>query len=166
MFGGLKEKLQAARNRLSSSIGAVAAPANVPVPETAPVAPPQSPAPSEEPGPAEIKKVRFVDKVRTLIIEDFRKAFTRCDIIAGPTVPITAFGLAEKVDDPLSLYLLDIYTIPANLAGLPAISIPCGFGDDGMPVGLQLMAPAFRDDVVLRAGIAFQDCTHFHEVRP
>ena len=70
------------------------------------------------------------------------------------------------MDDPLSLYLLDIYTIPANLAGLPAISIPCGFGDDGMPVGLQLMAPAFQDDVILRAGIAFQDSTHFHEVRP
>ncbi|HPS93755.1 MAG TPA: Asp-tRNA(Asn)/Glu-tRNA(Gln) amidotransferase subunit GatA [Deltaproteobacteria bacterium] len=109
---------------------------------------------------------RKASQVRTLIIEDFRKAFTCCDIIAGPTVPITAFGLAEKVDDPLSLYLLDIYTIPANLAGLPAISIPCGFGDDGMPVGLQLMAPAFQDDVILRAGIAFQDSTHFHEVRP
>jgi len=109
---------------------------------------------------------RKASQVRTLIVEDFRKAFTRCDIIAGPTVPITAFGLAEKVDDPLSLYLLDIYTIPANLAGLPAISIPCGFGDDGMPVGLQLMAPAFQDDVILRAGIAFQDSTHFHEVRP
>jgi aspartyl-tRNA(Asn)/glutamyl-tRNA(Gln) amidotransferase subunit A len=109
---------------------------------------------------------RKASQVRTLIIEDFRRAFAYCDIIAGPTAPITAFGLDEMIDDPLSIYLLDIYTIPANLTGLPALSIPCGFGDDGMPVGLQLMAPAFKEDVILGAGITFQDHTKFHEVRP
>jgi aspartyl-tRNA(Asn)/glutamyl-tRNA(Gln) amidotransferase subunit A len=109
---------------------------------------------------------RKASQVRTLIIEDFRRAFELCDIIAGPTAPITAFGLDEMVDDPLSIYLLDIYTIPANLAGLPALSIPCGFGDEGMPVGLQLMAPAFRDNIILGAAITFQDHTRFHEVKP
>lgn len=105
-------------------------------------------------------------QVRTLIREDFRKAFARCDIIAGPTVPVTAFGCYEMLDDPLSIYLLDIYTIPANLAGIPALSIPCGFGDTGMPIGLQLMSGAFQDDLILGAAMTFQDHTRFHEVRP
>lgn len=105
-------------------------------------------------------------QVRTLIIEDFKNAFQSCDIIAGPTVPVTAFGLNEMLDDPLSIYLLDIYTIPANLAGIPALSIPCGFGDNGMPIGLQLMAPAFMDRVLLGAAMTFQDHTRFHEVKP
>jgi len=109
---------------------------------------------------------RKASQVRTLIIEDFRKAFEVCDIIAGPTVPVTAWGLNDMVDDPLSIYLLDIYTIPANLAGIPALSIPCGFGDNGMPIGLQLMAPAFMDHIILGAAITFQDHTKFHEVRP
>jgi len=109
---------------------------------------------------------RKASQVRTLIVQDFRKAFEQCDIIAGPTAPVTAFGLKDMMDDPLSIYLLDIYTIPANLAGLPALSIPCGFGGNGMPVGLQLMAPAFRDELILRAGMTFQDKTRFHEARP
>ncbi len=75
-------------------------------------------------------------QVRSLIAGDFSEAFRECDLIAGPTTPVTAFGLHEMVDDPLSIYLLDIYTIPANLAGLPAISIPCGFGAE---------RPAHRD---------------------
>lgn len=109
---------------------------------------------------------RKASQVRTLIAQDYRKAFEKCDIIAGPTAPVTAFGLDDMMDDPLSIYLLDIYTIPANLAGLPALSIPCGFGDTGMPVGLQLVAPAFRDELVLQAGMTFQDNTSFHEARP
>jgi aspartyl-tRNA(Asn)/glutamyl-tRNA(Gln) amidotransferase subunit A len=109
---------------------------------------------------------RKASQVRTLIVQDFQKAFEKCDIIAGPTAPVTAFGLNDMMDDPLSIYLLDIYTIPANLAGLPALSIPCGFGDTGMPVGLQLMAPAFQDELILRAGMTFQDNTRFHEARP
>ncbi|HDP25736.1 MAG TPA: Asp-tRNA(Asn)/Glu-tRNA(Gln) amidotransferase subunit GatA [Deltaproteobacteria bacterium] len=105
-------------------------------------------------------------QVRTLMVQDFQQAFTRCDLIAGPTAPVTAFGLDEMLDDPLSIYLLDIYTIPASLAGLPAMSIPCGFDRGGLPIGLQLIAPSFREDVLLGAGIAFQDATTFHEVMP
>ncbi|HPO32979.1 MAG TPA: Asp-tRNA(Asn)/Glu-tRNA(Gln) amidotransferase subunit GatA [Deltaproteobacteria bacterium] len=109
---------------------------------------------------------RKASQVRTLIAEDFRRAFKQCDMIAGPTVPVTAFGLDEMVDDPLGVYLLDTYTIPASLAGIPALSIPCGFGDSGLPVGLQLMAPAFMDELILGAAMTFQDRTRFHEVRP
>ncbi|HPC46564.1 MAG TPA: Asp-tRNA(Asn)/Glu-tRNA(Gln) amidotransferase subunit GatA [Deltaproteobacteria bacterium] len=105
-------------------------------------------------------------RVRTLIVQDLEAAFTHCDLIAGPTVPVTAFGLDEMPGDPLSLYLLDIYTIPANLAGIPAMSIPCGFDERGLPIGLQLMAGAFREDLLLGAAITFQDHTRFHEVRP
>ncbi|MCD6570822.1 MAG: Asp-tRNA(Asn)/Glu-tRNA(Gln) amidotransferase subunit GatA [Deltaproteobacteria bacterium] len=109
---------------------------------------------------------RKASQVRTLIIQDFAKAFEVCDIIIGPTTPTPAFGLYEMIDDPLSLYLLDIYTIPANLTGLPALSIPCGFTKEGLPIGMQLMAPAFREDILLGAGISFQDHTRFHEKRP
>ncbi len=109
---------------------------------------------------------RKASQVRTLIAQDFRDAFTSCDLIAGPTVPVSAFGLEGMPEDPLSIYLLDIYTIPANLAGIPALSMPCGFSDSGMPVGLQLMAPAFKDHLLLGAAMAFQDSTRFHEVRP
>ena len=105
-------------------------------------------------------------KVRTLLINDFKSAFGICDLIAGPTTPVTAFGLYDMVDDPLSIYLLDIYTIPANLTGLPAISIPCGFDDDNLPVGMQLIAPAFREDLLLRTSMTFQDNTNFHKVKP
>ena len=109
---------------------------------------------------------RKASQVSTLIADYFRAAFSLCDIIAGPTTPVTAFRLDEMVDDPLSIYLLDIYTIPANLAGLPALSIPCGFDSRGLPVGMQLMAPHFREDLLLGAGIAFQDRTGHHKVRP
>jgi aspartyl-tRNA(Asn)/glutamyl-tRNA(Gln) amidotransferase subunit A len=105
-------------------------------------------------------------QVRSLIARDFVEAFAECDLIAGPAAPVTAFGLGEMVDDPLSIYLLDIYTIPANLAGLPALSIPCGFDVKGLPIGMQLMAPHFREDLLLGAGISFQEHTKFHQVRP
>lgn len=105
-------------------------------------------------------------KVRSLLINDFKHAFSTCDLIVGPTTPVTAFGLYEMVDDPLSIYLLDIYTIPANLTGLPAISIPCGFDDNSLPVGMQLIAPAFREDLLLGTSITFQDNTNFHKVKP
>lgn len=105
-------------------------------------------------------------QVRTLITRDFKDAFKECDLILGPTAPVSAFGLDELMDDPLSIYLLDIYTIPANLAGLPALSLPCGFTGKGMPVGMQLTAPHFREDTLLRAGMAFQEHTSFHKVKP
>jgi len=105
-------------------------------------------------------------QVRTLISQDFQQAFEKCDFIAGPTVPVSAFGIDEMLDDPLSIYLLDIYTIPANLAGIPALSIPCGFSDSGMPVGIQLMSRHFSEHQLLGAGIAFQERTKFHQVKP
>ena len=77
-------------------------------------------------------------KVRTLIIRDYEKAFERFDVLVSPTSPTTAFRIGEQADDPMAMYLNDIFTIPANLAGVPAISVPCGSGRDGLPVGLQL----------------------------
>lgn len=104
-------------------------------------------------------------KVRTLIQRDFEQAFERYDILLGPTAPTTAFRLGEQIDDPLQMYLNDILTIPVSLAGVPAISIPCGLAD-GMPVGLQLIGRAFDEATVLRAAHAFEQHTDHHKLRP
>jgi aspartyl-tRNA(Asn)/glutamyl-tRNA(Gln) amidotransferase subunit A len=95
-------------------------------------------------------------KVRTLIKRDFEQAFERCDLIVTPTAPTTAFRLGEKMSDPLQMYLSDIFTISVNLAGLPGMALPCGYDRRGMPIGLQLIGPAFGEEVVLRAGDAFE----------
>ncbi len=95
-------------------------------------------------------------KVRTLIIRDYERAFERYDVLVSPTSPTTAFRLGEKVDDPLAMYLSDVFTIPANLAGVPAISIPCGLDEDGLPIGLQLTAPVLREDLLLRVADALE----------
>jgi aspartyl-tRNA(Asn)/glutamyl-tRNA(Gln) amidotransferase subunit A len=95
-------------------------------------------------------------KVRTLIQRDFNEAFRDCDIIATPVAPTTAFRLGEKLGDPLQMYLSDIFTISVNLAGLPGLSLPCGRDDRGMPIGLQLIGPAFGETALLRAGDAFE----------
>ncbi len=95
-------------------------------------------------------------KVRTLIKRDFEQAFTRCDLIATPTAPTTAFRLGEKMSDPLQMYLSDIFTISVNLAGLPGLVVPCGYDAQGMPIGLQLIGPAFGEEVILRAGDAWE----------
>ncbi|MFM8409611.1 MAG: Asp-tRNA(Asn)/Glu-tRNA(Gln) amidotransferase subunit GatA [Alphaproteobacteria bacterium] len=105
-------------------------------------------------------------KARTLIRDDFTKAFADCDVIATPVAPTVAFALGEKTDDPLAMYLSDVLTISVNLAGLPALALPCGFDAAGLPIGLQLIAPAFREDVALRVGDAFQRATDWHERRP
>jgi len=97
-------------------------------------------------------------QVRTLIQQDFIRAFETVDIIATPTSPVTAFKLGEKTDDPLTMYLSDIYTIAVNLAGLPGLSQPCGFAND-MPVGLQWIAPAWREDSILSAASAYEAAT-------
>jgi len=97
-------------------------------------------------------------QVRTLIRQDFIDAFEQVDVIATPTSPITAFKLGEKTDDPLTMYLSDIFTIAINLAGLPGMSQPCGFVD-GLPVGLQWIAPAWREDVILNAASAYEAAT-------
>ena len=95
-------------------------------------------------------------KVRTLILDDFRKAFEKVDVIVTPTTPTTAFKLGEKVDDPLSMYLSDIFTITCNLAGLPGISVPCGSASDGLPVGMQLIGNHFREDTILSTAHQFE----------
>jgi aspartyl-tRNA(Asn)/glutamyl-tRNA(Gln) amidotransferase subunit A len=104
-------------------------------------------------------------QVRQLIADDFKKAFADVDVIAGPTTPSPAFKLGEKVDDPIQMYLNDIYTIGANLAGLPAISVPCGFVDD-MPVGLHLVGPHFAEETLLRCGHQYQQQTDWHKACP
>ena len=96
-------------------------------------------------------------RVRTLVAQDFAKAFERCDVIAAPAAPTTAFKLGDKVDDPLAMYNFDLFTLPLNLAGLPGMSVPAGKASDtGLPVGLQLIAPAFEDARLYRVGAAFE----------
>lgn len=104
-------------------------------------------------------------QVRTLIREDFKRAFQKCDLILTPTAPNTAFKIGAKIDDPLEMYLTDIYAVTANLAGIPALSIPGGF-DRGMPIGIQLLGPAFQEEILLRAAYGFEQATDFHRKRP
>jgi len=105
-------------------------------------------------------------KVRTLIRMDFDAAFKQCDVLASPTSPIPAFRLGEKVDDPLAMYLCDTLTVPANLAGVPGLSIPCGHTASGLPVGLQLMAAALDETTLFRVAGAYQSSTRFHVKEP
>jgi len=104
-------------------------------------------------------------KIRTLIKNDFEESFKDLDMIITPTSPTAAFGIGEKTADPLSMYLSDIATIPVNLAGLPAISIPCGY-DRGLPVGLQMIGRAFDEETILRAAYTFESATDFHKRKP
>ncbi len=101
-------------------------------------------------------------KVRTLIRRDFDAAFERVDVIAAPVAPTTAFALGRHSDDPLAMYLEDVFTLPANLAGLPGLAFPVGFDSQGLPIGIQLMGPAFREDALFRAGYAYQQVTDWH----
>src|SRR6185503_18204582 len=94
-------------------------------------------------------------KVRTLVIRDFEQAFERFDVLVGPTSPTVAFGLGERTEDPLSMYLSDVFTIPSNLSGTPAISIPCGLAD-GLPVGFQIMGKLLDEATVLRVAHALE----------
>jgi len=105
-------------------------------------------------------------KVRTKIKEDFLKAFKKCDCILTPTSPTAAFKLGEKKDDPLGMYLSDIFTIPANLAGIPGISIPCGFTEKGLPIGLQFLGKPFDEETILRASYSFEQNTDFSKRKP
>ncbi len=105
-------------------------------------------------------------KIRRMIADDFRQAFTQCDVIAGPVAPTVAWALGDKADDPVACYLADIYTLPASLAGLPGMSVPCGFGAGGMPVGLQLIGNYFGEVRLLNAAHRFQQATDFHLRKP
>ncbi|MDR0481011.1 MAG: Asp-tRNA(Asn)/Glu-tRNA(Gln) amidotransferase subunit GatA [Gallionellaceae bacterium] len=105
-------------------------------------------------------------KIRRLIAQDFAEAFKQCDVIMGPTAPSTAFKLGEKGDDPVQMYLSDIYTIAVNLAGLPGMSIPCGFGANDMPVGLQIIGNYFDEARMLNAAHRYQQATDWHQRMP
>jgi aspartyl-tRNA(Asn)/glutamyl-tRNA(Gln) amidotransferase subunit A len=105
-------------------------------------------------------------KVRRLIRQDFDKVFEEVDLIAGPVTPTPAYKLGEKVDDPLAMYLFDLYTVSTNLAGLPAMSIPCGFSAAGLPIGLHLQAPPFEEERLLRGAWMFQQATDWHTRKP
>ncbi len=105
-------------------------------------------------------------KIRRLIAQDFAEAFEQCDVIMGPTAPSTAFKLGEKGDDPVQMYLSDIYTIAVNLAGLPGMSIPCGFGANDMPVGLQIIGNYFGEARMLNAAHQYQLATDWHSRAP
>jgi aspartyl-tRNA(Asn)/glutamyl-tRNA(Gln) amidotransferase subunit A len=105
-------------------------------------------------------------KVRTLIKQDFIEAFKACDVVLSPTTPTPAFKFGEKVENPLEMYLTDIYNCAANLAGIPAISIPCGRTQSGLPIGLQLMAPHFAEPRLLQIAHQFQQATDHHQQKP
>jgi len=104
-------------------------------------------------------------KARTLLRQDFERAFARYDFLVSPTSPTVAFPLGDRVDDPLRMYMADLCTIPANLAGIPAISVPCGFAQ-GLPVGLQLMGPAFSEELLLKVAFAYEQHTEHHTKKP
>jgi aspartyl-tRNA(Asn)/glutamyl-tRNA(Gln) amidotransferase subunit A len=106
-------------------------------------------------------------KVRTLIRRDFEKVFANeCDVLLAPVAPTAAYKIGEKIKDPLQMYLGDIFTIPANLAGVCALSVPCGFTAAKLPVGLQILGPAFREDMILRVGYAYEQATDWHLQKP
>ncbi len=104
-------------------------------------------------------------QVRTLLRKDFDAAFSQCDVIATPTSPESAFLLGEKIHDPVSMYLSDVYTVSANLAGIPGVSIPCGL-NEGLPVGLQLLGRVLDEERLLRTADAFQRRTDHHQAHP
>ncbi|MBM4422953.1 MAG: Asp-tRNA(Asn)/Glu-tRNA(Gln) amidotransferase subunit GatA [Chloroflexi bacterium] len=105
-------------------------------------------------------------KVRTLIKADFDAAFNDVDVIACPTSPTTAFKIGEKVDDPLAMYLADVFTLPGSLAGIAGLSVNCGFDGDGLPIGLQLLGPAFTEERLLRVAHQYQQATEWHKRQP
>lgn len=105
-------------------------------------------------------------QVRTLIKRDFEAAFQQVDIIVTPTTPKTAFKIGENTDDPLQMYLEDVFTLPASLAGICGLNVPCGLDSAGLPIGLQILGPAFGEDIVLRAGHAYEQATAWHTHRP
>jgi aspartyl-tRNA(Asn)/glutamyl-tRNA(Gln) amidotransferase subunit A len=105
-------------------------------------------------------------RVRTLIKQDFYEAFKHCDVIVTPTAPTTAFKLAEKIQDPLQMYLSDILTISVNLAGIPALSLPCGFDQSGMPIGMQIVGKHFDEATILRVGHAYEQATEWSKRKP
>jgi aspartyl-tRNA(Asn)/glutamyl-tRNA(Gln) amidotransferase subunit A len=105
-------------------------------------------------------------QVRTLIMEDFKEAFKTCDVLLAPVAPTPAFKLGEKLNDPLSMYLSDIFTLPASLAGIPGLSVPCGFSTQGLPIGLQILGSHFNEETLIRVAYNLEQTTDFHTRKP
>ena len=105
-------------------------------------------------------------QVRTLIMEDFKQAFETCDVLLAPVAPTPAFKLGEKLDDPLSMYLSDIFTLPPSLAGIPGLSVPCGFSKEGLPIGLQILGKHFDEETLMKVGYHFEQATKHYQRRP
>jgi aspartyl-tRNA(Asn)/glutamyl-tRNA(Gln) amidotransferase subunit A len=105
-------------------------------------------------------------QVRTLIRQDFLEVFKKCQVLVTPVAPTAAFPLGDKVEDPLQMYLSDVFTLPASLAGIPGISVPCGFTTEGLPIGLQIMAPHFEEGLALQVAYNLEQNTDFHRLRP
>ncbi len=108
---------------------------------------------------------RQAQKIRTLVVKDFTEAFAEADLLLTPTAPNTAWVIGEKENDPVSMYLEDVYTIPASLAGIPGLSLPCGFTTNNLPIGMQIIGPAFEEGRVLMAGHQYQKVTEWHTKR-
>lgn len=109
---------------------------------------------------------RKASQVRTLIRQDFLKAFETCDALLTPVAPIPAFKIGEKTDDPLQMYLADVFTLPASLAGIPGISVPCGFTSEKLPIGLQILGPHFGEETILRVAYQYEQATDHRLARP
>jgi len=109
---------------------------------------------------------RKAQQVRTLIKNDFLKAFASCDAIITPTSPTPAFAIGEKTDDPLAMYLNDIYTVTANLAGIPGISVPCGLSSERLPIGFQLLGPYWSEEMLLKLAHGYEQVRPFNERPP
>ncbi|MGD8847809.1 MAG: amidase family protein, partial [Desulfobacteraceae bacterium] len=105
-------------------------------------------------------------QIRTLITNDFKAAFDKCDVIASPVAPTPATEIGAHADDPLAMYLSDVFTLSVNLAGIPGISVPCGHSKNGLPIGLQLLGDHFQEAMLLKAAHNFEQATEFHKVRP
>ena len=105
-------------------------------------------------------------QVRTLIKKDFEDAFKKCDVILTPTSPTPAFKIGEKMDDPLQMYLSDIFTLSANLAGIPGISVPCGYTKGGLPIGLQFLAGHFEEGKLIQIASAYEKHSEIKDRRP
>jgi aspartyl-tRNA(Asn)/glutamyl-tRNA(Gln) amidotransferase subunit A len=105
-------------------------------------------------------------QVRGLIKNSFDEAFAKYDMILSPVSPTTAYRIGEQIEDPLAMYMADIYTVSVNLSGLPAVALPCGFDSDGMPVGMQLIGKAFSEEVLVKAAYVYQNNTEYHKQSP
>jgi aspartyl-tRNA(Asn)/glutamyl-tRNA(Gln) amidotransferase subunit A len=105
-------------------------------------------------------------RVRSLIIKDFESVFGEVDVLVTPVAPTPAYKIGENIDDPLSMYLADVFTIPVSCAGVPGLSIPCGFSSGGLPIGMQVIGPQFSEDLILQAGAAYQNSTDWHTKKP